>query len=92
MCVNEDRFDTSEITIMTELSRLISSRSARDPTVDLVRQQIKMSEELEAKTKELQEKEEEIKQLRKERTEFEKRHSCILDELGHLKSEFQALL
>ena len=77
---------------MTELSRLISARSTKDPTVDLVLQQKRMKEDLDTKTRQLREKEEEIKRLKRERADFENRHAVILDELSHLKSEFQALL
>lgn len=53
---------------MTELSRLISARSAKDPTLDLIIQQKRLTEQLDAKEQELREKEREIEKLRTERT------------------------
>ena len=67
---------------MTELSRLISSRSAKDPTLDLIIQQKRLTEQLDAKEQELREKEREIEKLRSERTEFQGRHDRLLKELN----------
>lgn len=69
-----DRFDTSDITVMTELSRLISARSVSDPTMELLAQKKKLADQLQAKDNEIKRKNAEIEKLKEERKKFEIRH------------------